>query len=126
MNRWLLLIYKIPRKPTAKRVYVWRKLKKLGALLLHDAVWVLPANSRTEEQLQWLVSEIAEIGGEATFWHAQSAVNGQDNAVVQQFQQQTDPAYREILLDLKRKNPTYPACRARTGKCRRKTTFPRN
>ena len=39
---WVLLDYKIPREPTASRAMVWRKLKRLGALLLHDAVWVLP------------------------------------------------------------------------------------
>ena len=77
-------------------------------MLLHDAVWVLPANSRTEEQVQWLVSEIAEVGGEATFWHAQAAINGQDDSLVQQFQQQTESAYREILHALKRKKPDLP------------------
>lgn len=40
---WVLLIYTMPREPTAPRVAVWRKLKKLGALRLHDAAWVLPA-----------------------------------------------------------------------------------
>ena len=108
LNRWLLLIYKIPRKPTAGRVYVWRKLRKLGALLLHDAVWVLPANSRTEEQLQWLANEIKELGGEAILWHSQSAINEQDDALVHQFQQQTESAYRGILLALKRKKPDLP------------------
>ena len=48
MNDWLLLIYKVPPNPTANRVYVWRKLKQLGALLLHDAVWVLPGVYRLQ------------------------------------------------------------------------------
>ena len=30
-QEWLLLVHKIPREPTAGRVYVWRKLKQLGA-----------------------------------------------------------------------------------------------
>src|SRR5690348_15616912 len=50
--QWLLLIYKFPREPTASRVYDWRKLKQLGAIALQDAVWVLPATPRTQEQLQ--------------------------------------------------------------------------
>ncbi len=49
---WVLLVYKIPREPTASRAQVWRKLKRLGALLLHDAVWVLPATPWTREQFQ--------------------------------------------------------------------------
>jgi hypothetical protein len=42
---WVLLVYKVPREPTSSRAYVWRKLKRLGALLIHDAVWVLPATA---------------------------------------------------------------------------------
>ena len=47
---WLLLAYKVPRDPSAARVYVWRKLKKLGAVALQDAVWVLPSTPQTLEQ----------------------------------------------------------------------------
>src|SRR5215470_17625520 len=61
---WVLLVYKVPREPTAGRAMVWRKLKRLGALLLHDAVWVLPATPWTREQFQWLAVEIGELGGE--------------------------------------------------------------
>lgn len=28
--KWVLLTYKVPRQPAASRVYVWRKLKRLG------------------------------------------------------------------------------------------------
>ena len=73
MNTWLLLIYKVPNEPSAARVYVWRKLKSLGALLLHDSAWVLPATARTREKLQWLTTEIIERGGEAMLWEAQQA-----------------------------------------------------
>ena len=47
---WLLLVYRIPREPTSGRVYVWRKLKQLGAIAVQDAVWMLPATPRTREQ----------------------------------------------------------------------------
>ena len=67
---WVLLVYKIPREPTASRAQVWRKLKRLGALLLHDAVWVLPATPWTREQFQWLAVEIGELGGEAHLWES--------------------------------------------------------
>ena len=71
-HKWLFLIYKIPREPTAGRVSVWRKLKQLGAVLLQDAVWVLPETTRTHEQYQWLSAEITEHGGEATVWVAET------------------------------------------------------
>ena len=29
-QKWLMLVYRVPREPTSCRVYVWRKLKRLG------------------------------------------------------------------------------------------------
>jgi hypothetical protein len=98
-HTWLLLVYKVPPDPTARRVYVWRKLKRLGAILLHDAVWVLPPTAYTREQLQWLSTEIVEMTGEALLWEAQLLMD-QGEALVQQFIEQADAAYREILASL--------------------------
>ncbi|TMD53949.1 MAG: ChrB protein [Chloroflexi bacterium] len=101
---WVLLTYKIPREPTASRAYVWRKLKRLGALLMHDAVWVLPATPWTREQLQWLVVEIGELGGEAQLWESRLLLNGQADTLVNQFEARVNTAYQEILDDLEQDN----------------------
>jgi len=97
---WLLLVYKVPREPTSSRAYVWRKLKRLGALLLHDAVWVLPATPWTREQLQWLSVEISEMGGEALLWESHLTLNGQQESLIHQFQARVDAIYQEILDEL--------------------------
>ena len=97
---WMLLVYKVPREPTSARAAVWRKLKKLGALLLHDAVWVLPATPWTREQFQWLVVEIVELDGEAHLWESRLVLNGQDDTLVQKFQTRVDAVYQEILTEL--------------------------
>ena len=97
---WVLLVYKIPREPTSSRALVWRKLKRLGALLLHDAVWVLPATPWTREQFQWLTVEIGELGGEAYLWESRLLLNGQAEGLVRQFQGRADAAYQEILSEL--------------------------
>ena len=101
---WVLLVYKIPREPTASRAQVWRKLKRLGALLLHDAVWVLPATPWTREQFQWLTVEIGELGGEAHLWESHLLLNGQADALIQQFQARIDAAYQKILKELEQEN----------------------
>lgn len=105
MGKWVLLHYKIPPEPSAPRVYIWRKLKKIGAILYQDAVWVLPNNSRTREQFQWLSTEISEYGGEATFWIADLGLKAQDEFLVQQFAKQADQAYTEILEKLQDNQP---------------------
>jgi hypothetical protein len=82
-------------------VYVWRKLKALGALLVHDSVWVLPLTNRTHEKLQWLATEVKDMdGGDATVWEAQQVFTGQDTDLQQHFINQVDVIYREILEQL--------------------------
>jgi len=99
---WLLLLYKIPPDPTARRVYIWRKLKRLGAILLHYAAWVLPNTPRTREQFQWLAAEINERDGEALLWEARLALGRPEETLAQQFVEQADVAYRSILKALEK------------------------
>ena len=106
MDTWLLFTYKVPNEPSARRVYVWRKLKGMGAILLHDSVWVLPANDRTREKLQWLASEVKDMdGGEAMLWEAKHIFTGEDVDFKGQFLEQVDASYRQILKQLQRKKP---------------------
>lgn len=101
---WLLLIYRIPRQPTAGRVYVWRKLKQLGAVALQDAVWVLPRTPRTQEQFQWLAAEITELQGEATLWESAQLYATDTEAVRRQFVEPVEAEYRAILAGLKQRD----------------------
>jgi hypothetical protein len=102
MTTWLLLHYKLPNKPSALRVYTWRKLKRLGAILLHDAVWILPDSPRTAEQVQWLTAEIQEMGGEAYSWRANTVLGQDDASITQQFTEQVDTVYSDLLKKLEK------------------------
>lgn len=102
MQSWVFLLYNLPPEPSAPRVHVWRKLKRLGAILLHDAVWVLPATPATIEQLQWLAQEILESDGSATIWEARASLPGQDDALQRQFVAQAAAAYHDIQAELER------------------------
>jgi hypothetical protein len=97
---WALLVFTLPREPSAPRVAVWRKLKKLGAVLLHDAVWVLPAQPALLEHFRWLAAEIRESAGEALVWIAAQGLPGQDDALVAQFLAQVEGDYQAILAAL--------------------------
>ena len=102
MTNWLLLHYKLPTKPSALRVYIWRKLKRLGAILLHDAVWILPDQPRTAEQIQWLTAEIQEMGGSAYSWRANTILGDDDESITEQFKAQVDAVYSELLKKLEK------------------------
>jgi hypothetical protein len=42
-----LLIYSVPAEPSRKRAYVWREVKKLGAIYLRDGVCIQPEQPGT-------------------------------------------------------------------------------
>ena len=100
MHKWLLLTYKISPEPSARRVYIWRKLKRIGALLHQESCWILPSNARTQEQFQWLSAEILEMGGEATLWEASLLLGAADETLKQKFIEQVDQPYLEIIEKL--------------------------
>ncbi|MCL2772210.1 MAG: hypothetical protein FWD71_02575 [Oscillospiraceae bacterium] len=98
--KWIFLIYKIPREPSSKRVYVWRKLKKLEAVTLQDAVFVLPYSEKTFEQFQWLAAEIIEMDGESSVWESYVTTNSQEKALVQKFTDNINTQYENIIQKL--------------------------
>ena len=52
MSTWLLLPYQLPTRPSALCLYIWRKLKSSGAILLQEAIWVLPDLPRTADHFE--------------------------------------------------------------------------
>jgi hypothetical protein len=64
--RFLLLIYTVPPTPTAKRAFIWRLLKKLGAVYLRDGVCVLPDRADTRVGLHGVAEKVREFGGQAS------------------------------------------------------------
>jgi hypothetical protein len=124
MTTWLLFTYKVPNEPSARRVYVWRKLKGLGAILLHDTAWVLPDTPHTREKLQWLTTEVRDMeDGEATLWEAQEVFTGQDANLAQQFRERVDVVYRELLADLEKPDADLAALAKRYLSTKRQDYF---
>ncbi len=94
--RWVLLSSRLPRQPSRLRLGVWRRLRRLGAVLLHDAVWVLPDDPKTREAFEWLAEEIAEQGGTAFVWEAASLDEPQNRELVRRFRAEADARYTAL------------------------------
>ncbi len=97
---WVLLAYRMPREPSAPRVTVWRKLRRLGAVQMVDGLVALPANAVTVEAFGWLADEIMEAGGEAWTWRA-SGSKQQDRALRQQLRDAVVEEYTALTADAK-------------------------
>jgi len=64
-HAWLLLIYQLPSRHSPARVKVWRRLQRIGAVLLKNSAWAMPESVEAREDLEWLKAEIVASGGEA-------------------------------------------------------------
>jgi hypothetical protein len=65
----------------------------LGAVLLNDAIWLLPADAKTREAFEWLAEEIGEQGGTAFVWEAASLDAPQDREVARRFRTEAETRY---------------------------------
>jgi hypothetical protein len=93
---WLLLIHQIPPQPAYLRVKIGRRLAKVGAVALKNSVYVLPESEAALEDLQWILREVAEDGGEATLSRAHFIEGLTDEELRGQFRRVRQAEYAEI------------------------------
>lgn len=94
--RWVVLSSRLPREPSRLRLSVWRRLRRLGALLLNESVWILPTGDRTREAFEWVAQEIEEQGGTVFLWEATSLGGSQDQELVARFVAEANQRYQSI------------------------------
>ena len=103
---WILFFYTVPSKPVSSRMKVWRKLMKAGAVPLKGAVYILPFNDEHYEFLQWLVSEIIGMKGEAAFVKIDRVDTMKDPEIIALFNKQSASDYKvvgRVLEDIERR-----------------------
>ena len=94
---WILMIYKVPPEPAAKRIALWRRLKGMGAVYLQNGVCLLPQTAGHMRQLKMLENDAAEMGGETVLLLTTSLDKPQEDKVIARFKADRDDQYREFL-----------------------------
>src|SRR6266508_2751062 len=82
---WLLLIYQLPARRSPARVKVWRRLQRIGAVLVKNSAWVMPESAEAREDFEWLKTEIEASGGEAMVLSAQAPHAAAQDEIVAAF-----------------------------------------
>ena len=96
-GRFVVLVYRMPAKPTARRVAVWRQLKKIGAINLQQSVCVFPDRAEVLRELDEVVRRVSEAGGEWHLLRLRSPSGAEREKLVTQFREQTARQYMEII-----------------------------
>jgi hypothetical protein len=92
----MVLIYTVPSQPTRKRAYVWRELKRLGAVYLRDGVALLPHRQELEPRLREVDARIREYDGASYLLLSPHFPPNSDDALIRFFQDERREEYREI------------------------------
>ncbi len=98
---WLLLIHQVPNSPAYLRVKMWRRLQKIGAVAVKNAVYVLPRTDQSSEDFHWVAREILEAGGDASVCEATFIEGITTNELIELFRAARDSDYRELMEDIK-------------------------
>ena len=95
-QRWWLLVHQLPPKPAYLRVKIWRRLQALGAVAIKNAVYALPANDETREDMEWVLREITQGGGEGSVCEARFVDGLSDQDLRALFDAARDADYQAI------------------------------
>ena len=101
-STWLLLIHAIPPIPNYLRVKIGRRLQRLGAVAIKNAVYVLPKNDEAQEDLRWVAREIVEGKGEAIIVEARFIAGLTDVQVEGLFQAARESDYAALTEDVQK------------------------
>jgi len=96
-HRFLVLAYRMPAKPTAGRVAVWRNLKKIGAVYLQDSVCVVPDTAALRRELAPVLERIDAGGGRHHVLPLRKLPPDEEEKIVSLFVEQASQHYQEIV-----------------------------
>lgn len=99
LGEWAFLTYSLPRDPSAPRLALWRRLRRLGVVQLADGLVALPADARTREQLEWAADHTVAAGGRAGVWLARPTTRAQERDLAQTMNDARTEEYQVIIDD---------------------------
>lgn len=97
MNKWILLTHQIAQDAPNLRVKVWRHLKKLGAVLFKNAVYLLPYTKEHEESMQWICKQIRDGGSDASLFITESMDKKHNEEIIKTFQESCNKEYLPLI-----------------------------
>ena len=93
---WLLVTV-VSGSEATLRVRVWRELRKLGAVYLHNSVCLLPDQPAVAAALEILVRRVRDGGGRARVLHTRLLDSAEEAAIIAEQVADRDREYSEVI-----------------------------
>lgn len=98
-----MLLFSLPASKASKRVEVWRKLQRYGALTFRSSGYLLPNTPTNHERFEWLSTSIRKYKGQASVVELVSIDDLPSSELKRLFVNARSKDYEMLLLDLKKK-----------------------
>jgi hypothetical protein len=95
--KWIVFIYKVPPKPTKYRAFLWREIRKYGAIYLQDGVFILPDLDDVHLFVGALSEKVQEFGGQEFTFLSSLFSEEKDQELIRQFNTSREEEYKELL-----------------------------
>jgi len=94
--KWLFFSYSLPTEPSKARVYVWRQLRKLGAVN-YQSVWVIPHSADRINELKKFIEDIEQYKGSSLLITGKIMLKDQEESITKAFIDSRNEEYQEII-----------------------------
>ena len=94
---WLLVVVSTAGARKSLRMHVWRRLKEMGALPVHQGVSMLPAAPEVVRAVRRLLERVDRDGGEGRSMRVELVDEAEHTAAVEQCRTARDAEYAEVL-----------------------------
>lgn len=98
-SKWLALSYSAPASPSKVRVYIWRRLRTIGAQQIRNGLAVLPNTKENTELFIELEKKIIELSGEATLMEMDFVNEQESRDLEKRFSQEKEQLLRSTLSE---------------------------
>lgn len=94
--KWLVFSYSLPTHPSRARVFVWRQLRKLGAVNC-QSFWVAPYSPERVQEFRKLMENIREFKGMGLLVAGRFVDPEQEEQIRQAYLASRNEEYQEII-----------------------------
>lgn len=96
-GKWLVLNYNLPTEPSRHRVATWRGLKKVGAVNIHQSMWILPCNEENYAVLEKIAEDVIAKSGDALLMESVCVDEKYEEKIILNFNTIRDEEYKEYI-----------------------------
>lgn len=99
LQRWLVLVVKVPANPSRHRVAVWRELRRSGAVPLGQGIWTLPDHPGSIDEVGRIRHLVAQGEGELLILTTAGQTTEDAERLLTVFSRARDEEWTEFLTE---------------------------